>query len=71
MNMIGRMLVTLSIIGTIIVGIFGAVYEIVGHAKFEQLLSSIGISNGFRLFYLFGTVVLILLIISCLINRQL
>ena len=71
MNLIGRMLVTLSIIGTIIVGIFGAVYEIVGHAKFEQLLSSIGISNGFRLFYLFGTVVLILLIISCLINRQL
>lgn len=71
MNMIGRMSVTLSIIGTIIVGIFGAVYEIVGHAKFEQLLSSIGISNGFRLFYLFGTVVLILLIISCLINRQL
>ena len=67
MNMIARMLVTLSII----VGIFGAVYEIVGYAKFEQLLSSIGISNGFRLFYFFGTVVLILLIISCLINRQL
>ena len=69
MNTIGRVLVAISIIGAIIFGLLGAIYEIVGHAKFEQLLSSIGISNGFRLLYIFGIAVLMLLIISCLVNR--
>ena len=69
MNTIGRVLVAISIIGAILFGLLGAIYEIVGHAKFEQLLSSIGISNGFCLLYIFGIVVLMLLIISCLVNR--
>ena len=69
MNTIGKVLVAISIIGAIIVGLLGALYEMVGHAKFEQLLSSIGISNGFRLLWIFGIVVLILLIISCLVIK--
>ena len=69
MNTIGRVLIAISIIGAIIFGLLGAIYEIAGHAKFEQLLSSIGISNGFRLLWIFGIVILILLIISCLANR--
>ena len=70
MNTIGRVLVAISIIGAIIVGLLGALYEIAGHAQFEQLLSSIGISNGFRLLWIFGIVVLILLIISCLVIKH-
>lgn len=69
MNTIARVLVAISIIGAIILGFFGAIYEIVGHAKFEQFLSSIGISNGFRLLWIFGIAVLLLLIISCIIVK--
>ena len=38
MNTIGKVLVAISIIGAIIVGLLGAIYEIVGHAKFKEFL---------------------------------
>ncbi len=50
------------------VGVLGLIYEIVGHAKFEQILSAIGISNGFQRCWLFGLMMLFLLIVTYLIK---
>lgn len=38
----------LSFGGLLLCGALGVVYEIIGPAKYEQLLSSFGISNGFE-----------------------
>ena len=61
----------LSLCGTIIAGVLGLIYEIIGHTKFEQLLSRIGISNGFRWIWLVGVTTSSLLIITCYIKQRL
>ncbi len=38
----------LSFFGVILVGVLGIIYEIIGHAKFEDILSKCGISKGFE-----------------------
>jgi hypothetical protein len=38
----------LAFIGVLVAGIIAALYELIGHAKFQELLNTIGISNGFE-----------------------
>ena len=62
---------TLSFCGTLIVGALGNVYELVGHAKFEQMLSGIGISNGLGWLWIVFVVMLLLLIATHFIKEKL
>lgn len=61
----------LSFCGTLIVGALGIVYELVGYAKFEQMLSGIGISNGLGWLWIVGAVMLLLLIATHFIKEKL
>lgn len=61
----------LSFCGTLLCGALGAVYEIIGPAKYEQLLSSFGISNGFERTWLWAAVMSILLILTHFIKAKL
>lgn len=45
-KIIVQVLQVFSFVGLMLSGVLGAVYEIIGYAKFEQALSAIGISNG-------------------------
>lgn len=46
-KIIVQVLYVFSFVGLMLSGVLGAVYEIIGYAKFERALSAIGISNGF------------------------
>ena len=46
-KIIVQVLYVFSFVGLILSCVLGAVYDIVGHTKFEQTLSAIGISNGY------------------------
>lgn len=48
----------LSLCAAMILWVVGAIYEIVGHAKYEQILSAIGISNGFKYYWIIAVIVL-------------
>lgn len=61
----------LSFCGVILSGILGAVYEIIGHAKFEQVLSAIGISKGFERIWVVSAIMLLLLITTYFIKTKL
>ena len=61
----------LSFCGVILSWILGVIYEIVGHAKFEQWLSAIGISKGFEMIWVVSVVMLLLLITTYLIKSKL
>ena len=54
----------ISLCGLVLMGILGAIYEIIGHAKYEQLLSTIGVHSGFHRTW----IVFIILIIVCIIT---
>lgn len=58
----------LSFGGVILAGILGVVYEIIGHAKFEQILSTIGISKGFERIWIISALMILLLIITYFIK---
>ena len=61
----------LSFCGVKLVGVLGAIYEIIGHAKFEQILSTIGISKGFERIWIVSAIMLLLLIITYFIKAKL
>lgn len=61
----------LSFGGVILSVAFGVLYELIGHAKFEQVLSAIGISNGFACCWILGTVMIVLLIVTSFIKEKL
>lgn len=61
----------LSFCGTLLCGALGVVYEIIGPAKYEQLLSSFGISNGFERTWLWAVMMLILLLSTHFIKAKL
>ena len=61
----------LSFCGVIFSGVLGAVYEIMGHAKFEQVLSAMGISKGFERIWVVSAIMLLLLIITYFIKAKL
>ena len=61
----------LSFFGVILVGVLGIIYEIIGHAKFEDILSKCGISKGFEYVWIVGIIMLLLLIFSYLVRTKL
>ncbi len=61
----------LSFCGVIFSGILGAVYEIIGHARFEQVLSAIGISKGFEQVWVVSAIMMLLLITTYFIKAKL
>ena len=61
----------LSFGGLLLCGALGFVYEIIGPAKYEQLLSSFGISNGFERTWLWAVMMLILLLSTHFIKAKL
>lgn len=70
-KMIVQVVHVLSFCGVILSGILGAVYEIIGHAKFEQVLSAIGISKGFERIWVVSAIMLLLLITTYFIKAKL
>ena len=59
----------LSFGGLLLCGALGVVYEIIGPAKYEQLLSSFG--NGFERTWLWAVMMLILLLSTHFIKAKL
>lgn len=70
-KMIVQVVHVLSFCGVIFSGVLGVVYEIIGHAKFEQVLSAIGISKGFERIWVVSAIMLLLLIITYYIKAKL
>lgn len=60
----------LSLIGTMIAGALGTLYEIVGHRKFEQILSAAGISGGFEHMWMISSVMVLLCAAAYLIKTK-
>ena len=56
--------------GLMLSGALGVLYEIVGHAKFEKILFSIGISNGFEKMWIFSAKMLLLFTVICIIRNK-
>ena len=50
--------------------VISVIYEIIGRIKFEQMLSSIGLSNGSKLLWIVGITVLLLFIITYFIKYK-
>ena len=71
LKMIVQVVHVLSFCGVILSGTLGAVYEIIGHAKFEQVLSAIGISKGFERIWVVSAIMLLLLITTYFIKAKL
>lgn len=61
----------LSLCGVIFSGILGAIYDIIGPAKFECMLSKIGIPNGYDRLWVVSAIMLLLLIITYFIKARL
>ena len=61
----------LSFCGVLLAGALGVIYEIVGYATFEKMLSSIGISKGFERIWIFSIIMLLLLIVTYFIKIRL
>lgn len=60
-----------SFFGVILVGVLGVIYEIIGHAKFEDMLSKCGVSKGFEYVWTVGIIMLFLLIVSYFVRTKL
>lgn len=59
-----------SFCGVLLVGALGVIYEIIGHVKFEQMLSAIGITKGFERVWIVSVIFLSLLIITYVIKKK-
>lgn len=53
-----------------LVACIGAVYEFVGHKKFEELLLMFGIFNGFDTFVIISVIIIVLEITICFVNSK-
>ena len=60
----------LSFCSAILLFVICLLGEVVGVAKFQQLLSSIGISNALEFVWIFGAIVVILLLFSGFIIKK-
>lgn len=59
---------SISFCAVMLSGVIGVVYEIVGHAKFEQILSMMGICKGFERIWIISAIMLGLLIVTYFIK---
>jgi len=50
--------------------VLGVLYEIIGHAKFDQLLSKFGIVKGFEFVWVVGVITISLLIITSFLKAK-
>ncbi len=55
----------------VIAGILGLIYEIIGYAKFEQLLAVFGITKGVEHIWRISIIMLLLLIVTHFIKVKL
>jgi len=60
----------LSLCGVMFVVVLGVLYEIIGHAKFDQLLSKFGIVKGFEFVWVVGVITISLLIITSFLKAK-
>ena len=60
-----------SFLVTMLVGVAGILYEIVGRVKFEQLMDKLHITNGVKSTWVVGSIMLFLLIITAFIKDKL
>lgn len=58
-----------SLIGVILSGLIGAVYELIGFELFEKILLSMGLKNGFNKMQIVGFVFLGLLLITFIVKH--
>ena len=70
-KMIVQVIHIISICGSMLSLILGAVYEIIGYAKFERMLSAIGVSKGVERFWVISAIMLVLLITTYFIKTKL
>lgn len=61
---------TVSFCGVILAGALGALYEIVGYAKFQDMLSAMGISKGFERIWAISAILLLLFIATYFIKNK-
>ena len=54
----------------IFIFVISVIYEIIGRTKFEQMLSSIGLSNGAKLLWIVGITALLLLITTYFVEYK-
>lgn len=60
----------LSFFGVILSGLLGVFYEFVGYARFQKILSKIGIYNGFEQVWFISMILLFLLIVTYLTKTK-
>lgn len=70
LGMIVRIIHILSICSLVLLWILSVVYEIVGHAKFELILSAIGISNGFKWTWIAIAIAVALFVLTFFIKKK-
>lgn len=58
-----------SLIGVILSGLIGAVYELIGFELFEKILLSMGLKNGFNKMQIVGFVFLGLLLLTFIVKH--
>ena len=66
-NLVNTIYIFLICLGAVLV-VIGAIYEIVGPARFKQFFMSIGIPSGLIFYNAAGIIYFILLIITCYVK---
>ena len=68
LRLLARIVNILALCGALLMGLLGAVYELFGPVRFEEIAATLGIADGYRCLWILGAIVLGLLIATCLIK---
>lgn len=68
LRLLARIVNILALCGALLIGLLGAVYELFGPVRFEEIAAALGIADGYRCLWILGAIVLGLLIATCLIK---
>ena len=60
-----------SLVGMLLTSLVGVFYDLLGHGKFDKVCTFLGIQNGFKLLWVFGSVMLFLFIVSHVLKNRL
>ena len=60
-----------SLIGMMLTGLVGVSYDLLGSGKFDKVCTFLGIQNGFKLVWVFGSVMLFLFTVSHVLKNRL
>lgn len=69
-KLITDVIYAISLCGVLIAGALGAVYEIVGYAKFQDILSRMGIAKGFERIWAISGMLLCLFIVTYFLKTK-